>query len=54
MKQQGKAPFFTLNFLKMKGRREKYVFARGGYQWKGGRNKERLNEGKCGGCVLYP
>jgi hypothetical protein len=25
----------------------------GGWQWEGVRHKERVNEGKNGGCILY-
>jgi hypothetical protein len=37
----------------MKSRKIKQVLSRGGYQWKGGGHKERVNEGEDGECILY-
>jgi hypothetical protein len=35
----------------MKEKRVKTAFSRGGYQW-GRRQRERVNEGEYGGCIV--
>jgi hypothetical protein len=35
------------------GQQVKRAFPKGGYQWDGGEDKERVNEGEYCGCILY-
>jgi hypothetical protein len=37
----------------MKDRKVKEVFSGGEFQWLDGGHKERMNEEKYGGCILY-
>jgi hypothetical protein len=56
MKSQGETSVdyqYILNKKKNEGQEIKTGVFWGGYQWEGGRHKERVNDGECGICILY-